>query len=39
MTGPYRYFDIDAEQVYWICTREVAPLSAAVRRIIASLSE
>jgi uncharacterized protein with HEPN domain len=33
----HRYFDIDAEQVWWICTREVGPLSAAIRRMIDDL--
>lgn len=32
-----RYFDIDAEQVWWICTHEVDPLSAAIRRMIDEL--
>ena len=33
----HQYFDIDAEQVFWICTHELAPLSAAVRNIIFEL--
>ena len=28
----HHYFDIDAEEVFWICTNELAPLSAAVKR-------
>ena len=33
----HRYFDIDAEQVWWICTHEVDPLSEAIRRMIDEL--
>jgi len=33
----HQYFDIDAEQVWWICTHEVAPLSAAIRAMIDDL--
>ena len=33
----HHYFDIDAEQVFWICTHEVAPLSAAIKRIARDL--
>lgn len=32
----HHYFDIDAEQVFWICNRELAPLSLTIRRIIAA---
>jgi hypothetical protein len=30
-------YDIDAEQVWWICTYEVGPLSNAIRRMIDEL--
>ncbi len=33
----HRYFDIDAEQVWWICTHEVDPLSESIRRMIDEL--
>jgi uncharacterized protein with HEPN domain len=33
----HHYFDIDAEQVFWICTHEVGPLSATMQRIIEDL--
>jgi uncharacterized protein with HEPN domain len=33
----HQYFDIDAEQVFWICTRELAPLSAAIQKMIEEL--
>ena len=33
----HRYFDIDAEQVWWICSHEVGPLSVAIRRMIDEL--
>jgi uncharacterized protein with HEPN domain len=35
----HRYFHIDAEQVWWICTHEVGPLSEAIRRMIDELDE
>lgn len=35
----HRYFDIDAEQVWWICTHEVGPLRAAIRAMINDLDE
>ncbi len=35
----HHYFDIDAEQVYWICKHEVAPLSTTLQKMIKSLSE
>ena len=33
----HQYFDIDAEQVFWICAHELGPLSAAVKRMIEEL--
>ena len=33
----HQYFDIDAEQVFWICTHEVGPLSAVIRKMIMEL--
>ena len=30
----HHYFDIDAEQVFWICTRELEPLSATIKSMI-----
>ena len=27
----HHYFDVDAEQVFWICSHEVGPLSAAIK--------
>jgi uncharacterized protein with HEPN domain len=33
----HHYFDIDAEQVFWICTHEVGPLSATVKMMIEEL--
>jgi uncharacterized protein with HEPN domain len=35
----HQYFDIDAEQVYWICTHEVVPLSATIRKMMDALSQ
>ena len=29
----HHYFDVDAEQVFWICAHELKPLLAAVRKI------
>ena len=33
----HHYFDIDAEQVFWICSHEVAPLSATIKKIARDL--
>ena len=30
----HHYFDIDAEQVFWICENELSPLSATVKKMI-----
>jgi uncharacterized protein with HEPN domain len=35
----HHYFDIDAEQVFWICAYELGPLSAMIKRIIKELRE
>lgn len=34
----HQYFNIDPEQVFWICSREVEPLSAAIKTIMKDLS-
>ena len=34
----HHYFDIDAEQVFWICENEIVPLSNTVRSMIMSIS-
>ena len=33
----HHYFDIDAEEVFWICTHELAPLSAVIKKIMTDL--
>ncbi len=33
----HHYFDIDAEQVFWICAHELEPLSATIRSMIEDL--
>lgn len=30
----HRYFEIDPEQIWWICSHEVAPLRLAVQRML-----
>lgn len=35
----HHYFDIDAEQVFWICENEIVPLLNTLKKIIASLRE
>jgi uncharacterized protein with HEPN domain len=30
----HHYFDIDAEQVFWICSYHVGPLSQIIKRMI-----
>jgi len=34
----HHYFDIDSEQVFWICTHNLEPLSVAIRKMISELS-
>ena len=33
----HHYFDIDAEQVFWICQNEIAPMSNALKKMIDAL--
>jgi len=33
----HHYFDIDAEQVFWICTHHVGSLSATIKKMIDEL--
>lgn len=33
----HHYFDIDAEEVFWICTHELAPLSATIKKMMEDL--
>ncbi len=33
----HQYFDVDAEQVFWICTHELASLSSAIHNMIEEL--
>jgi len=33
----HHYFDIDAEQVFWICAHEARPLSATIKRMMEEL--
>ena len=35
----HRYFDIDAEQVFWICAYEVGPLASVVKAILQDLQQ
>jgi uncharacterized protein with HEPN domain len=35
----HHYFDIDAEQVFWILKHNLDPLSKAIKRIIAELAD
>jgi uncharacterized protein with HEPN domain len=30
----HHYFDIDAEQVFWICTHQLRPLSEAINKLL-----
>ncbi len=34
----HHYFDIDAEQVAWICKYKITPLSTAVKRMIGDMT-
>ncbi len=33
----HHYFDIDAEEVFWICAHEVVPLSTTIKKTIEDL--
>ena len=33
----HHYFDIDAEQVYWVCAHNLEPLSGYIKRMIKEL--
>jgi uncharacterized protein with HEPN domain len=35
----HHYFDIDAEQVFWICSHEVTPLSITIKQMISNLEK
>ncbi len=35
----HHYFDIDAEQVFWICIHELKKLSATIKKMIAEIDE
>ncbi len=35
----HHYFDIDAEQVFWICENEIESLSLVLEKMIASIGE
>ncbi len=34
----HHYFDIDAEQVFWICKHNLVPLSNAIKKIIKEIT-
>jgi uncharacterized protein with HEPN domain len=33
----HHYFDVDAEQVFWICTHQLQPLADSIRRMLRDL--
>jgi uncharacterized protein with HEPN domain len=33
----HHYFDVDAQQVFWICAHEAGPLSATIKKMIKEL--
>ncbi|MEK7699806.1 MAG: HepT-like ribonuclease domain-containing protein [Planctomycetota bacterium] len=33
----HQYFDIDAEEVFWICAHEVTPLSATIKKMLGGI--
>jgi uncharacterized protein with HEPN domain len=34
----HQYFNIDAEEIFWVCERHIPPLSAIIKKMIADLS-
>lgn len=35
----HHYFDIDAEQIYWVCTHNMQPLAETIDKIICDLKK
>lgn len=35
----HHYFDIDADEIYWVCEHHLEPLADTIRQIISDLSE
>lgn len=35
----HHYFDIDAEEIYWICDQQVGPMQVMVEQIIEDLKK
>ena len=33
----HQYFDIDAEEIFWVCKHQIKPLSATIKKIIEDL--
>ena len=33
----HHYFDIDAEQIFWVCSRQIKPMADTIEKIIADL--
>ena len=34
----HHYFDIDAEEIFWVCSRQIKPLADTIAKIIKDLS-
>ena len=34
----HHYFDIDAEEIFWVCENKMKPLAETIEKIIAELS-
>jgi len=34
----HHYFDIDAEEIFWVCTHQITPLADTIARIIRDLN-
>ena len=35
----HHYFDLDAEQIFWVCTNRMRPLGETLEKIIADLEQ
>ncbi|MDH4321409.1 MAG: DUF86 domain-containing protein [Desulfobulbaceae bacterium] len=33
----HHYFDIDAEEIYWVCSRQIEPLVQTIKKILSDL--
>jgi uncharacterized protein with HEPN domain len=35
----HHYFDVDAEEIFWVCSNELSPLESTIKKMIIDLKE